>query len=334
MVSTVSALSKSSWNPSTNNNDADTVNEYSGLIWVYKYDEDNRLIATLIKEGESGTAYYYSFIEYLEGSNLAYRLHAFPTRVADNETTYPPTGGLVTEYAYTFWDTGNTRVRQRTIMPPVVDTDQNGSGQQTYLYEYFDESGRLRWTKNGEGYVTYRAYSPTSGSLAFQMRDVDTSNLGTEITTGDNSGPDSTDVKWDAWSDPDSGTSVPGDLARVSGLPSALKYVTKNEYDELGRIVRRIYPDLDSTYLVYEKYKTITFRSVDSSGLPAEPVIVTKWDDFHRNTDVYTVDRAKTIHPSTVPIGVNDADQDSYVSWSHNTYDAVSGALHSGRRVP
>jgi RHS repeat-associated protein len=308
------------FNPSNGTNDDDTLNSDTGFIWLYEYDIQGRHKATRIKEGRDDTSpAYEEYIEYYTGTDLAYRLYSFPTRVSSD----PTTNGVYTEYDYTFWDPlTKTRIKSRKITPPVVSTEENGSGQLTYLWEHYDEAGRLRWTKNGEGYVTYRAYHPKFGSLAYQMRDVDTSSLGSEITSGSAG-------KWETWNDPEYGASVPTDLARASGLPTALKLVTKNEYDSQARIVRRIYPGGNQNYLKYEKYRTVVFPYVDSTtGMPAVPVMVTAWDIAHRNTEVYAVDPAKTVASNGEPTGLNaNTTQADYVALTRNNYDAVTGAL-------
>lgn len=326
---TTAAQARAFLDPSTGSNDASTLNDSTsgGLIWHYEYDSNNRLFKTLVSNGKvsaQNPAHYVSHIIYSGGGptiDLPWRIYSYPEKIPSSAD--PTSGGVYTEYQYEFWGEENYpyRIKQRTIKPPIIPTTHNGSGEQTYQYEFYDEVGRLRWTKNGEGYVTYRSYDPEQGYLSFQMRDVDTSSLGSEITQGNSSGDTST-PQWEPWTG-----GVPTALQRNAGLPPALKYVTKNAFDDLARVVRRVFPDESSTYLKYEKYKTIIFRSVDENGVPWEPVIVTKWNDAHRNTEVYAVDAAKTVITGNKPTGIDDGNQTDFVAWTRNSYDPVSGAL-------
>ncbi len=55
----------------------------------------------------------------------------------------------------------------------MISTSQNGSGVATTSVEYFDDLGRLRWNKDGEGFCNYYSYHPETGELAYEVKDVD-----------------------------------------------------------------------------------------------------------------------------------------------------------------
>ena len=88
---------------------------------------------------------------------------------ADNGTE-PET----TSYAYT-WYTSSTRMQSKTITYPVVDSTENGPGSadvETYVYNNY---GQVIWTKDGDGYLNYTAYDPSTGAVVETITDVDTS---------------------------------------------------------------------------------------------------------------------------------------------------------------
>ena len=111
-----------------------------------------------MKQGSGGTAYYLWSRTYYGGSNIN-RLN-----LVTNEYTYPQQTGTIddasrigVQYSYDFWS-GTDIVQKKSTTLPAVPTSQNGSNTATTTEEYYDNVGRLRWKKDGEGYVTYCRY--------------------------------------------------------------------------------------------------------------------------------------------------------------------------------
>ena len=65
------------------------------------------------------------------------------------------------------------QVKTKTTTLPTIPTGQNGSGVATTTGEYYDNLGRLRWTQDGEGYINYLRYHPSTGAVGYQAVDVD-----------------------------------------------------------------------------------------------------------------------------------------------------------------
>ena len=92
--------------------------------------------------------------------------------VLQTATYYYPTqtntrnDGKKTQFSYTFWDGNDRQIKTKTTTLPSIGSGQNGSGTATSSVEFFDECGRLRWTKDGEGYIRYRAHHPLTGEVA------------------------------------------------------------------------------------------------------------------------------------------------------------------------
>ncbi|MCA9234861.1 MAG: RHS repeat-associated core domain-containing protein [Planctomycetales bacterium] len=258
-----------------------------GVIYVYEYDNDQGLQTGLrIQNGHGQPAHYVSATDWGDGSDdqpldRALATYEYPQQV----TTRNDSSRLATVYEYDFYDSADTQIQQVTTKFEKVPTGENGagtSGPQTTVGKYFDEEGRLRFSKDGEGYATYYSYAPNTGQLAYISRDAGTTMLPSEWSTP-------TGGNWLAWS----GT-VPTDLQRESTLPLPLSIVTKYEYDELGRtILRNELSPLNVQggvrhYTAYQALssghdRVIRFPYWDSvaseTGLPAQ---VTEYDEFGR----------------------------------------------------
>jgi len=314
--------STSSWT-----NDEATLNETSGLIYVYEYDASGSLTGlrtgTKVKNGRGSqqTEYYVSAVDYGDGTDNK------PEHLVVASYTYPDVSqadtrnyGIATSYEYTFWDDGNDEVvvKTKTTKPPKIPTTQNGAGDnsndpQSIIKEYYDTQGRLRWKKNAEGYVTYYSYHPKSGGLALQVVDVHTSSLNGNIT-GTGGG------KWIAGP-----SSVPSGFARDTGLPTALELTTKIEYDQLARQVCTTDPGLGQHYTTYEKNRTLHFPYWSGSA-PLLPIQVTEFDDAGRVTQTYTVDPARATTSKTLASGTTSS---HYVTLTVNNYNDETGQLES-----
>ena len=304
---------KSFLNPTSGTNDTATLNDSEGVIYLYEYNSDNYQTGTKVKEGENGTAYYLDYAEYGDGTTVPKHLvterRTYDTKVSSN----PGSNGIATTYSYTFHDTSTkTQIKVRTTTLPSISTSQNGSGTATTVEEYFDDEGRLRWTKDGEGYVDYYSYHPDTGGLAFEMVDVNTGSLDTEITSpsGD----------WLSWS---------GSAPFTRG-PSftALELVTEHEYDDLGRKTRTIDPDDSDHRITYQGEEVRYFPYWDATAnKPELPVRVTKTNGGGQVIEQYDVDPAQAELNNGVPKLKTGTSQSNYTSWTINTYDDENGQL-------
>ena len=196
---------------------------------------------------------------------------------------------------------------------PVIDGNENGSGVATKTYQYFDTVGRLRWTKDGEGYVNYTSYHPETGGVAYQVRDVGPDS---DINTGSSG-------KWIPWS---------GDapLTRDSDLPDAIELVDKTEFDSQGRVRKRIDVDGNQHYTVYEHNRTIQFPFWDGDN-SLTPISVTVHNDAGQTTESFTVIAGYTgvAKPTGEPIGFETEpnQNDHYTTWTRFFYNATNGKL-------
>ena len=317
-VNTASKL-KQFLDPTTGTNDLSTLNDNDGVIYTYTYDGEDRRNSSSIKNGKTGTAYLQKSTQYDSAADQGHPHKVFEYPTQNSADRY------FTEYKYTFWDSpANTRMKTREIIAPEIGTDQNGSGVVSSFWEYYDEEGRLRWTKNNEGYVNYYSYSPVTGGLALKVVDVNTgspnsnpSSLNSDIT-GNGTG------KWVAWSG-----DVPTNLTRDAGLPTALELTTKREFDDQGRRTKTIEPGGVEHYMVYEQNRTITFPYWDSAnGKSLRPIRVSVLNDTGTVSESYSVSAAYTSISTAAgaPTGFStEPSQDDYVAWTRYGYDPLTG---------
>lgn len=275
------------YNAGTNSwtNDTSTLNPSDGMIYVFGYyaptidgapSSDARVYDVKVKKGKDGAVHYLSATDYGNGSAgkpkwLPTATHVYPERTTNRFAS----SRLSTTYTSYFWDSNDKQLKVRVTTLPSVDATKNGSGTATKTYECFDESGRLRWTKDGEGYVNYYSYNAETGRLALEVKDQDTTLLHGVSGTGGN--------RWLAWSG-----SLPADgsnysFARGGTLPSPIVQFKSRAFDNLGRktldehtdIVNGIGPN-KLHYTRYEVNKTLKFYfwTGGTSGNPALPIQV------------------------------------------------------------
>ena len=312
-------------NPTSSTNDTDTVSSSAGVVYYYEYStsfsDGMRPTGKLVRQGAgTGSRYYVSATDWGDGTNDK------PTHLKTAEYVYPSQTTTRADssriktaaYTYTFWDASDTAIKQITTTLPTISTSQNGSGTSTTTSQYYDEEGRLRWTKDGEGYVNYYSYHADFGGKALQVLDVNTSSLNSDIT-GTGSG------KWVAWSGA-------AGLTRASGLPTALELTTKQGYDDQGRNFKTVDAGGSEHYTRRETNKTMSFSfwTGDTSGSAELPVQVVETDDNGRVTEGYAVKPSKSQWDSTngLPKLASYTSAD-YVARVVNNYDATSGRLSS-----
>ena len=299
----------------TGTNDNNTLHTSAGKIFVYGYNTNGDRDSKRVKKGRNGSAHYVwsklfgtgsSVPTYLPTEHRAYR---YPTT---NSAYYRAT----TKYGYTFHDSGLTQIKTVETTLPTVYTSHNGSGSPTKRWVYYDSLGRLRWSKNGEGYVRYFSYDPDTGRLAFLVNDVKTATpLNPEITAGSAG-------KWEAWSGA-------AGLSRNGGLPTPLEHVHKAEYDDLGRGTLQILPDGSHHYTVYEANRTLFYPYWNSTTSKPEVAIrAVLTNGGGQVIERYTLDPDRTKSNGGIPTGLlTGTGQSHYLAWTKYTYDTVKGNL-------
>jgi RHS repeat-associated protein len=348
--------------PSNSNSGSGTWDESlilsgAGELFAYEYNDAGYLTGSRVKKGIGGTSYYLSATDYGDGDgdeagydhqfkSMAVADHAYPNPTTNRDDS----SRITTSYSYEFWDADDRQIKKLKVTLPKVDTAQNGAGMgapATAFERYFDNQGRLRWTKDGEGYVSYYAYHPNSDGLAYMMVDVDDpSSPGAEITNGDDSGASSTDVKWTDWTRGGANSNKP---TRGSSLPTGLGLITKTEFDRLGRTRITIEPGGDQHYMAYQvtgsgcaKVERVIqypyWAGSSSSGAPLLPIEVTELNNQGKVSKVYALPASSSaVIPGsggvTGPVGVAETSSSlNYVSLSINSYDATTGQLkHTDR---
>jgi RHS repeat-associated protein len=135
------------------------------------------------------------------------------------------TGGETTTYTYS-WFTDTVQIESEETSLPVISTDDNGSGSADTSTTFFDTNGNPIWTKDGDGFLTYRAFDVATGAMTKQIVDVNTGSS----YTGD-------------FTDLPSGWSTPSGGGR--------HLISSDEVDGLGRAVKETDPAGNITYLVY-----------------------------------------------------------------------------------
>lgn len=273
--------------PTTSTNDTDSVSSTVGQVFYYEYSsslgDGKHRTGTLIREGAgAGSRYYVSATDWGTGAddeptNFKLAEYVYPNRVTSRTDA---SRIKVAAYSYDFWDTDDAALKQATTTLPAIPTSQNGSGVATTTEKYFDEEGRLRWTKDGEGYVNYLSYHPDLGGSALAIIDVNTGSLNGDITSSN---------KWVAWSG-----AAP--LTRAPGLPTALELTSKNEFDAEGRIFKRIDAGGSEHYVRHEDNKTYQFSywTGGTSGSAELPIQVTETNEGGQPTSVYAVKPSKS----------------------------------------
>ena len=171
--------------------------------------------------------------------------------------------------------------------------------------------------------MTYYSYHPQHGQLAYTVRDVDPTSL-----------PSSASGNTTKWVEPGDGSASSNYPSRGS-LPTAVKQITRREFDSQGRLVLTATEEASSGnilarhYIVYETLRLLQFPYWDTStNKPLLPIEATVFDDGGTVTDQYAVDPARTAQSGGVPTGLSDGtDQSHYLRWTRQQYDAVSGEL-------
>jgi RHS repeat-associated protein len=335
-------------------NDSDVLRDTEGVIYVYEYDESGRRTCTAVKQGETGIYFYVEGWDWGGGTSdepqdRMVASYAYPVPYTDTATD---STRIQTKYEYDFWDSADMQLKRVATLKPAVVTAENGAASgssdpdnATVIHDekFYDQYGRLRWTKDGEGYVNYYSYSPSTGGLAYVAVDVDPTSL-----------PSSADLsgnidKWDPSTVGDAdglvGTSA-GQVFRPTGLPTALAIVTSVEFDAIGREkLRRDPPTEINTsgamhYTAYEVdgavERVIKFPYWNSSNdQPRAPIQVSETDASGRLAAQYTLAVATPTMDtsSTYPVALGSTLESAVKkSLTKYIYDGATGRVEEVQR--
>ena len=309
--------------PSGTGNDASTLRDDDGAIYVYGYDDNGLQTSIKVQEGENGTAYYLSETVYGDPDTNDDEAIWLPVTVRRyDQPLTQSTSGDTTSFSYDFYDDDDTQLKIRTISLPIIVSGENGSGQATQINEYYDICGRLRWIKDGDGYVHYISYDPNTGGVAYVVKDVDTSTtLPSAIENG-------TSGQWLGWGS----TSPPTGFTRATGLPDALHLAEEASYDTQGRPTMIKDAEDITTYIAYSENEVRAYRGFvddidsvtygDQPG-PLKPIVIAKRNNYGDVIERIEADPSG-ITINNPPTASETIAQSAYTSWIKVDYNEQS----------
>jgi RHS repeat-associated protein len=221
-----------------------------------------------IRKGEFGTSILQSSTQYFSRSipGTTRVLVAAQTQYPNEDQSNP----LTTTYQYSFF-AGTAAIQSQTITRPIVVTSQNGPNVATPNTSVYDRVGREIWTKDADGFLTFRAYDAESGSVIKTIVDVDTSR-----TSDFNSLPS-------GWATPSGG---------------GLHLVSTNTVDRLGRTVETVNPNGNVTYTRYDDiaHSQRMYANWDPvTNRPTGPTRVFREDTSGSYTETLTMSAVPTV---------------------------------------
>jgi RHS repeat-associated protein len=264
------------------------ISDSNGLIEVTSYftgttatgttagSADRRVSSTAVQRGDTGTPILQSSYTYFVVSAGG----ETDTQVA-SRTEYVTTDGTVsntTTYAYTYAPDTTRLVSQSTTLP-VVSAAQNGSGVADVTEQVFDSAGRMIWSKDADGFMSYMAYDPQTGSVIKTIADVDTTQTS-------------------------SFADLPAGWVTPSG--GGLHLVSTYEVDTLGRTTASTDPNGSITYTVYDDviHSVRTYAGWNSvTGRPTGPTQLSRRDLSGNYTESLTYSGAPDLDINGRPTG-------------------------------
>lgn len=91
-----------------------------------------------------------------------------------------PSGAYSTTYTYNSFHSGDGALtpKEVTVSHNLVSTSNNGSGSAITSSSYTNTDGKVGWTKNTEGRISYTVYDAVTGLVTKSIQDADTSLTG------------------------------------------------------------------------------------------------------------------------------------------------------------
>ena len=206
---------------------------------------DGLLKAVYVQQGETGTPVVQNLRTYYTHTVSGVTVHQIATNTVYGLDTGSNPGFTdrdprTTSFAYT-WFSGTNRIESVTVTEPTVTSGQNGPGTADTSTVFYDIHGRVIWTKDQAGFLSYTAYDTISGAVVKRITDVDTSQTSdfASLPSG--------------WSTPSGG---------------GLHLIDTFQVDMIGRTVQWIDPKGNVTWTVYNDsaHEVRVYRGWDASA--------------------------------------------------------------------
>jgi RHS repeat-associated protein len=323
----------------------------TGLIDITDYYSDTTATATTAGD-VTGYLEDHQEQEGQQGSLVMQDRQTYFSRTGSSSTYYPVAtmttyGGTygtdprTTSYSYT-WYSGTVQMQSETVTQPPIVAAQNGPASSTSdtanadtTTQYFDAYGRVIWSRDGGGFLTYTQYDNATGAVIKQIDDVNTAD------TSDFSSLPS------GWTTPTGG---------------GLELITSYQVDALGRTTEETDPDGNVTYTVYNDpgHETRVYpgwHQVGSNWVTTGPIEVSRhyrpaagassgqqtvYDETLTSsatpvvssgvpTGLETIDQTniQTLSRTLTNNGGQNSEQDDYFSLSGITYGQATAVLGS-----
>jgi RHS repeat-associated protein len=201
--------------------------------------------ADYVQQGSSGTPIEQDFYTYFSHTD-ANGNTIYPAATSTVYRNTDGTGAETTSYAYTYY-TGTNERYFVTASAPVVSGGQNGPDAADVTTDIYDTYGRVIWSADPKGFLTYNQYDTATGALIKTIQDVDTT-LTSEF-------------------DP---STLPFDWTTPSG--GGLNLITTYQVDDQGRTTKETSPNGNVTYTAYDDANHAAFsfpgatETLDGSG--------------------------------------------------------------------
>lgn len=260
------------------------------------------LKSTKIRQGELGTDVPQSLIAYFKvGAGSSPTRYSYPVAETTRYRNDNGSGAQTTTFTYTFFS-GTLQPETIVTSLPSVSAGQNGPGVSAAGTTVLDRFGRVRWTKDADGYLAYADYDIGTGAVVKQIQDVSSSLTAdfVDLPTG--------------WATPSGG---------------GLHLITSTEIDSLGRATKLTTSEGNASYQTYNDaaFETRSYP-VFISGTPAGPTVVTRSDRARGYTEVLSMSATPTL-VGGVP---NGSEAVANVQSLTRTYTNVSGQVIAGDR--
>jgi hypothetical protein len=132
----------------------------------------------LVREGTSGTAALLAKWTYDTVTALGQTIHPVRENLTFPVAGMPEVDAPRTTYARTYRPDGSggttLQVLQLTTTPPVVSTEQHGTGSEEPTRQVMNDEGRIEWEQDARGFINYYAYNTANGARTQTIQDVDT----------------------------------------------------------------------------------------------------------------------------------------------------------------
>jgi len=292
-----------------------TLSPNEGMVEVKDYctgslSSRNNLLQESIQEGTDGTPILKSERTYEKreiGSFVAWNLSSL-TQYEDEANQNP----IVTHYAYTYHP-NSLQIEERITTYPAIPANQNGTNTSATRIDRYDTNGRLVWSKDELGIISYRQYNTITGLLVKNIQDVNT------MQAADFTNP------------------VPAGWITISGAGKHL--ITEYAYDIQKRVIQTlgprntavdesnqpievrsvswtIYDDAHFTVKSASGYATLSGNTITGYTL-VNPVSITIRDTSGK---VLEQIRASRVSASGKLLASDVFPQTSYTAWTKNLY--------------